>query len=276
MRVNVLPGELSEKYHSLLLPGIAEQIKADMPVTVLILSEGDIACGALAGYLKGSRFIISSLYVSPEFRHKGGGRLLLETLFEQLPEAVSGVEISYTETMEEHQTLQPFLEELDFEAEPNNGEAIYATTLGEILQSPFFANAGKKIGVPFSRIDTSVLFSASKEAEAANKPLPLGGLLTDTIDRNVSVAYIRNGRAENFITVDSSCEAGLMLLPLEADVSKLPLTIGMLRSLIYGMKERYSPDTVIITYSLNNVNEAMIQKLFPAARAISYTYYRSV
>ena len=49
MRVNVLPWELSEKYHSLLLLGIAEQIKADMPVTVLILSEGDIACGGLEG-----------------------------------------------------------------------------------------------------------------------------------------------------------------------------------------------------------------------------------
>jgi len=276
MKVNALPHEFPEKYRLLLLPEVVEQLSAGMPITVLILTEEDTACGAVAGYIRGSRFVISSLYVSRGFRLKGGGRLLLEKLIEQLPKEVLGLEISYTITAEEHQTLQPFLERMDFWSEPDNGETVFAISLSEMMKSPSMESADKRLGTPFSELETSLLFMASKEAERANRPLPTGGLLSETINKDASMAYVHNGKIESFVTIDMSKEEGLILLSLPIDIRTFPVTIKLLRSVIDKLSVCYVPDTKIITYSLSNVDKAMIRNLFPTAEEISYTYYKSI
>ena len=248
MKVNALPHEFPEKYRLLLLPEVVEQLSAGMPITVLILTEEDTACGAVAGYIRGSRVVISSLYVSRGFRLKGGGRLLLEKLIEQLPKEVLGLEISYTITAEEHQTLQPFLERMDFWSEPDNGETVFAISLSEMMKSPSMESADKRLGTPFSELETSLLF----------------------------MAYVHNGKIESFVTIDMSKEEGLILLSLPIDIRTFPVTIKLLRSVIDKLSVCYVPDTKIITYSLSNVDKAMIRNLFPTAEEISYTYYKSI
>ena len=67
-------------FEPLLLPLVREALERGAAVTVLGLTEDDVACGAAAFYMDAKRMQIISLYVSPDYRGRGGGSMLLTAL----------------------------------------------------------------------------------------------------------------------------------------------------------------------------------------------------
>ena len=96
-------------FQSLLLPEVVNDIASGQPMLALGLTDGlpenRVACGAAAGWLQGRNFILRSLYVAPQHRRWGGGRLLVETLCSLLTGYADSVEVSYTITRPEHNAL---------------------------------------------------------------------------------------------------------------------------------------------------------------------------
>ena len=70
------------------------------------------------------------MYVAPDYRRLGGARLMISQLEELLMEEsdIWSMEISFTETGQEEESLAPFLASMGFVAEDDRGQNIYTFT----------------------------------------------------------------------------------------------------------------------------------------------------
>ena len=97
MEIGVLTREVLPVFSTLLLPEAAAQLEADEPPLALGLTEDNLACGALAGRMEGDLFAVTSLFVAPDYRRRGGGTMLLRALADVLRAdgGVFGVSIAF-------------------------------------------------------------------------------------------------------------------------------------------------------------------------------------
>lgn len=276
MEIGILPLEEPGVFRSLLLPETADALAAGEPVTALALTENGLALGAAAGYLENGRFLVSSLYVSPDHRRRGGGRLLVETMSQLAAPYAGAMEIRYTSTREEHETLPPFLTAMGFREEPDNGENIFLTTLGTVADTPFFSGAGKSFGTPLSELNPGALSLTEKAALAAGAPLPEGGVTAAGVDRDVSVAAFEGSEPKAFVLLDHSFP-GALTLAAAWSASRNPAVLPMLlRSAMARAREKYPPETPLTVQAINNTSAALIRALLPGAGTISHTWFRNL
>ena len=126
MEVKMISPEVRDKFKNLLTAGVNAALANGVPVTAIGLIEDNKPVGALAGLVEeGDIFSVMSLYVAPEYRRRGGGTLLIETLamiLEDLdfPPAV----LSYIEGEGESDTIGPFMDALGI-PEDRGGEELY-------------------------------------------------------------------------------------------------------------------------------------------------------
>lgn len=270
MMIGALPPGDPGGFRSLLLPETADALAAGEPVTALTLTDDALAVGAVAGYLEHGFFQITSLYVAPDYRREGGGRMLLEGLAQVLDDRASGMELSFTATQEEHKTLFPFLEVMGFQRKENHGETIYLTTIGAALGSTLF-QSGKGLGTPFSQVDARLLTAASKAAMVPGVPLPVDGLKGKTVDPDISMAAVQNNDVQAYLVFDTAWPGGLTL---SAVWSKNPALLpGLLAAAADRMRQKYPPETRLAVQAVNNTSAELIRVLLPEAQPISYTYY---
>lgn len=276
MQIVALSPDNASAFYSLLLPETADALAAGEPVTALGLIDKDTAIGAVAGYLSKTVFQISSIYVAPDHRRWGGGWMLMNALVELLEQHVSGIEISFTITQQEHRFLQTFMEAMGFHKEPNNGQNTYLTTLDKIGTAPLFATIKSSIGTPFCKLSKTLLYSTEQIAAQANAPMPKGGLLADSIDQDISAAVLEKGCIQAYILFDHSWSDGLMLSALWSQ-SASPLTLpGLLRFAAERLRKKFPPETQLALQTVNDTAEALVKALLPDAIPISYTYYLSL
>lgn len=276
MEIGILPLEEPGVFRSLLLPETADALAAGEPVTALALTENGLALGAAAGYLEGGRFQISSLYVSPDHRRRGGGRLLVATLAQLAAPYAGGMEFHFTSTREEHETLPPFLAAMGFREEADNGENIFLTTLGTAADNPFFSGAGKGMGTPLSELNPGALSLVEKAALAADAPLPEGGVTAAGVDREVSVAAFEGSEPKAFVLLDHSFP-GALTLSAAWSVSRNPAVLPMLlRSAMARAREKYPLGTPLAVQATGSSSAKLVQALLAGAKPISHTWSRSL
>lgn len=274
MRIGVLPQGDPGVFRSLLLPEVANAQAAGESVTALGLTQGDVAIGAVAGYLEDGRYQIASLYVAPDYRRCGGGRMLLEGLFDVLGGYALGVEISFTVTKEEHETLIPFLESVGFEREPDHGKTLYRTTLGEAVKPTIFAVGGKKIGTPFSQLDQAAMSALKKTASVNSAPVPEHGLFAKSVDMDLSMVCLNGSAVEAFLVFEIAGSGGLRLSALWSGSKNPALLPGLLRTAVTAAREKYPPETYIVVQAVNDASAALVRALLPGAKVVSHTYSR--
>lgn len=274
MEIGILPLEEPGVFRSLLLSETADALAAGEPLTALALTENGLALGAAAGYLEGGRFLVSSLYVSPNHRRRGGGRLLVETLAQLAAPYAGGMELRFTSTREEHETLPSFLTAMGFREESDGGENIFLTTLGTVADTPFFSGASKSFGTPLSELNPGALSLVEKTALAAGAPLPEGGLGAAGVDRDVSLVSIYGSEPQAFVVLDDSYPGALTLAAVwsaSRDPSVLPM---LLRSALARAREKYPPDTPLAAQATGGASAKLIKALLAGAKPISHTYIR--
>ncbi len=269
MELGILPIGEPGVFRSLLLPEAADALAAGEPLTAVALTEDALAVGAAAGYLEAGRFLITSLYVAPAYRRRGGGRRMVETLRSLSAPYAGAMELRFTATMEEHDTLPPFLTALGFAEEADGGENIYLTTLERAAASPFFSG-GKSSGTPLSDLSRGQRSLLEKAAYAAGVPWPEGG---DTqIDETVSVAVLEGSEPTAFVVFDRSFPGALTLAAAWSAASDPTVLPTLLRTAMARAQKLYPAETPLAVQAINPTSAALVRALLPDARPISHTY----
>ena len=261
-----------EAFHTLLLPDAAQAIHKGLPVLALGLTEGDTACGAAAGMLRGETFLLQSFYVAPEFRRRGGGRLLMDTLRQVLQGHCRSVEIHYTITQPDHEGLAPFLTALGFSRERDQEETLYALTVGKLKDNSFFAKRKPPTtALPFEQVPHALLAKAYQAAQAKGEaylPVPL----TDpSVDQAVSMALLDKKAVRSFVAFVSP-RPGLLNLAWVQSGHPQDVPVLLLSAFAQG-QVCYPPETLLTIQAVTPAAAALIQALIPEAESISRTYY---
>lgn len=274
MDIGFLPREDPGVFRTLLLPETADALAAGEAVTALGLTENGLALGAAAGYLTGDRFHVSSLYVAPAFRRRGGGALLLDTLQVLAVPYSGGLECAFTVTQPDHQTLIPFLEREGFFPEALADAALYRTTLGEIAQVPFFAGAEGGYGTPLDQLDEAALSLVERTLRSADAPLPEGGLHAPALDRALSAAVLRDNVPQALALVEHPAAGGLMLSSAWS-AGTAPAALPMLlRSVLVRALAQEGGETALTVQTVSPASAALVRTLLPGAEPLSHIYVR--
>ncbi|MCC8140626.1 MAG: GNAT family N-acetyltransferase, partial [Lachnospiraceae bacterium] len=242
MKIGVLPPGDPGVFCPLLLADAAQALTAGAPLTALAATEGDVAIGALAGYLEDEWFRIQSLYVAPQYRRRGAARLLLETLETLLPDTCAGLVIRFTVTEREHEELCAFLGAMGFADETEGEQNLYMTTLSRLAELPFFGEARTDARLrSFETLDGLTLRIAGRRAMQCGAPLPEGGLAAPGVERRLSTALVRGGTILAYAAFDRSCLHRLTLAAVfagEDSPGDIPL---LLRESFLRARELYPP-----------------------------------
>lgn len=277
MEIGYINSAQLQFFSNLLLPQTVEAMENGEPITALGVVKDSIACGALAGYLTEGKFYIDSLYVAPDYRRKGGGRMLIEQITKLLEDEVlvNGLEIHYTVTEEEHETITPFLQAMMFEKKEDEGLNIYTFTLEQAATSALATKEGKQASnvLPFGQISDSMLCTAQKEASVHDVPLPELSLDSPELERELSHAIVKDGKVKAFVVFDHSC-CGLPTLccAWSGEIGASAMII-LLRAAFKRATQLYGMETRMAVQAVTPEAAALVQNLVPGAVPISYSYY---
>ena len=275
--MNVELGAITNKnyriFSSLLLPEMAEAIKYNEMVIAYGVVEDDVAVGAVAGTFSEEFFQIQSLYVAPEYRRKGYGTALMNELAELFASEYLPIEISFTVTEAEHETLFPFLEKLRIEQEKNSYENIYYSNLEELSKNPLFRKKRINSCVPFAELSPQMFYGLERMHKRQQQfiPMPEGGFFGKGIDLELSYAYIISGEIKAYLTVERQKDGFLISSLWSKTPQSAAAVLQMTGSQLLSW---YPPNTILAFQTLNKASYTLAKKLLPEMQPISYTYYR--
>ena len=106
-------------YESLLIPEVQKELEARSSAVILGVEQGETALGTLAGFLEQDDegkyyFLLSWLFVAPDYRNMGLGSMLFEalvTLLKDGAEQARYIVCAFTTEDEETEQLYTFLSE---------------------------------------------------------------------------------------------------------------------------------------------------------------------
>lgn len=288
MNVTPITPENLPYFKPFLLPESAQALEENLPLAAIGLVSEETGCGALTGYLTEHYFVISSFFVAPDYRRRGGGTLMLETLKKLLksdPE-VHAITVSYTITEPDHELLHGFLEKRGF-AQESFEKAIYGITLRELQLSPFFSPSKSKSEYtppkqlqPFSKVPELYIKQLDRRITLEyGRPWDTPLEQAENLERDLSFAWIAHQKITAFLLLQRTGEHQLTLAYADAGAefqtppTALPL---MLKASFQKALEKYSADTRLLIQTTNSESTALLRGLTEHATAISRTATLSI
>ncbi len=106
-------------YESLLAPEVLKELEERSSAVILGIEQGELAVGVLAGFLEQDEegefyFLLSWLFIAPDYRNRGLGSMLFEalvTLLKDGAEQARYIVCAFTTEDEETEQLYTFLSE---------------------------------------------------------------------------------------------------------------------------------------------------------------------
>ena len=265
-----------ERFGGLLLPEVRAGLERGEPITALGLTDEDRACGAAAAWLRGEGVLeISSFYVAPGYRRRGGGRLLMDTLYRLGQGHCQTMAIQYTCTQPEHETLAPFLAAMGFVAERGSSD-LYQIGLEDLARSSFFLHipAGQGRARPFAQVPPDSLATAYKKAAAQGENYLDCPLTHPSVDPQASVAVMEGDTVRSFAVFTPTSPGRIRLAWVKSGQPQdLPL---LLHTAFARLREQYPPETVLTIQTVTDASQELVASLIPEARPISLSFVRTV
>lgn len=259
-------------FKSFLLPDPINLLEAHKPIFALGLIDNGIACGALAGGPSGNSFQLTSLFVAPEYRGKGGASLLLQTLISCMSGQKELYEITaeFTVFNDDHILLENFLKHHNFVFEQDE-ETIYSVSLSSLAQNSFFSKSSVTDDIhTFSELPPACIRELDHNMRA-REGAPLSVPLEKAdLDRELSVAILDGAHIDSFIIFDRSF-AGMLTLAYAESGKKGGSSAfsSMLRTAYQNALKKYPPSTNIIIHTVNALSVALVKKLALESKTVS-------
>ncbi len=275
--VGILDSANVAPFLPLLLPETAKALRWGEPLTLIGMAEDEVACGCLAGYARKDCFHITSLYVAPDYRRRGGARRMLRKLERMIFEegSIFALAIEFFDVLPDNETLPPFLDETGFHIESDRGRNIYSFLLRDLahINTSHVSNScGGGVIVPFSELSDDKLRHAQKRSVVLGTPRPVQQLMSKELERELSFALVLNNRIEAYVVVDHSCCEMLTVCALWVGEASPATLIPIIKTLIAKVRQLYPPDTPVAMQAINEESLRLITQLAPNAKKVYYSY----
>lgn len=273
MKIGLVQQKNLAPFATLLLPQAAKAVERGEPLLCLgATTDQGVACGAVAGYMRQDAWQVTSLYVAPDHRRQGVAKALVSRLIGVLKgaEGLKTLEVDYTITLPEHETLEPFFQAMDFASQSVGDLGIYGCTLSAVAQQSFFSvkEGNNPDIVPFSAIPRTQLRQTQQCLEQLGIPLPEHGLSASSVDMDVSVAYVQNGQIEALIQVERLSPEQIHLALAWSNASPQILVV-LLKTAFRQSAVRYPPHTQLTIHTATEVSLAIMKRLLPQVVPLS-------
>ena len=280
MKIYALDKTNIDDFNFLVEYSAAEALKRDEAYGFCV-KEKNAHVGALVGrFVDEKEFEIMSLYVVPEYRRKGVGEKLLETLNEVLDGKDANLNISFACTSDSDRELCAFLEKMEFDEYKSLDSHMFSVTIGMLANSKL---AGSKPGsefIQFKDLNKKQLSALEKVKSKGYVPRPSGGFTSAAIETDMSIAYFEKDKPLAYVVIEHENDDLLMLSSLYVHDPDQPTTLlKILKSLVYYLTDKYTDDTVLIIPTVTDSSERLVTSLFgenPEVDDILYTYRKYI
>lgn len=252
---------------------VFDALNKGLPLTAFVAVKDSEAMGAVAGAIDGHIFEIWSIYVDPQYRRQGAGTVLinaLEELLESVTEdktAVAGmpIRVRYTSLTEDNRALRPFFLKLGFVEDPIPHPMYYVGYLDDIKSRDKISSRSltRVSGiVPFSQTEDKLLRLASNVSAQQGYPMPEGGLLSGSVNRELSFCIVRGGKIGAYVTSEEIDEDLVEVSALWSGLENPVELLSMLIILIDALRKKYSPETKVAMLATNGRADKLVDYLF--------------
>ena len=257
-----------ELFGSLLLPDTALEIRNGEPVIALGWVDGDLAAGAIAGYIDEDSFMIESLYIAPGHRNRGGATKLLDELSYILYGDVSQIKAGFFVLMPEHEELEKFLRAKGFLEHVDERNSMFRTDVSELLQNDMLSKVDVSARVR-NLADTKefLLRLEQKRALAAHDPVPYGGFSSPSVRKDLSAVYIDDEEIKGYLIVEDS-DNGTLSVSSALNRGGTKAFAMLLKKVLDNMKQNCGENAVLFIPVINGISAGIVKKLAPSAKQV--------
>ncbi len=275
MKITAITKDNLEYFKGFISSEDAEFIKKDLKILPIGLVADDLdgrenmAAGAICCRPDDYSLDITSFYVSPEYRNRGAGKFLIDETRRLFAEDDMEFNIEFLVVGKEQEELTDFLEEYGFvQADPEN--EIYLAKVSDISKSKVADKEGD--GEPFIGVKSKLFEEVENNAEKLDIILPLGGMKSEYIDDDISVAVVKDNKIESFVIFEKISEETILLSSAYSKNNSPTVLLHMLEKCAELILKKYSPDTNILVQSIDDTTDELMEKIFSDAKNVSISY----
>ena len=229
----------------------------------------NMAAGAICVRPDEYELKITSFYVSPEYRGKGAGKYLLDKTKHILGDKDMEFDIEFLLYGKEEENLAQFLEEYGFSYADPEYEALEMTVV-DLEKTKL--NGKKGTGTPFSEIPDKLFDISQSEALEKDAFLPLDGLKSERIEKDISVGIVNKDLIESYVVFEKLSDKVLLLSAFHVEDNNTTTLLHMLEACTDRILDKYPGYTKIIMQPVNEAGSTLADSIYEDARDISCRY----
>ncbi len=255
-------------FRSLMMQDAVEAMESGEPVISLGLVVSGVAAGAVAGFAYDDVFEMTSLYVAPAYRKRGGGQKLLDELFDILAGEVSQIRVDFSVTLSEHEDMEKFLMKNGFTDITRENNSMFKVSLSALSQNEMLKKVPESPKViTMSEADDYLLRKEHKRAMAAGDPVPFGGFSSSTVRKDLSAVYADGDEISGYVVIEESGEGTLCVSSAlnRGNTKVFPL---MLKKVLDNLLLNCDEDASLMVPVISSVSAGIVKKLDPGAAQV--------
>ena len=241
---------------------------------IIGLTSEEYAAGALVFERIRDRLEVLSLYVLPDFRNRGGSKLLLNAL-----EAIASkldyiVTASFSMVDSETELLEKAFINADFQKREDVDYKTYIVTLAECEDAESLKNVKKNSKIKyFSELTENKLKSYNKQAEEKFAPLPVDGLMSKKVDRELSAVYEENGRIKGYVVIENISYKNGIRVAAAYNGSDNPLILmWLLKASLSEAEKKYDENIPLVIDVVDDTADRFVRYILPEVSEVSRTF----
>jgi GNAT superfamily N-acetyltransferase len=267
-----------EKFDGVLPPILMDRFQSRLPFTVIGLVDEETAAGVLAGCLTEPHvFRIMHLFVHPDHRRKGGGSLLMDSLFQILDHPESTVEFSFLakEGDSESDSIGAFLQNYGF-TKKEDGPRLFRIPLKSFLDSgsfpPGFQSSKIKNIRTLTNREKGVLQSDFGAIDNGLRSEKLSKLISND---SLTQICIEKDRLMGCMTAGISGNRELMVIEYFAPDVGSKVRVGVFKAFIEACRNHLPGGSILMLPAADETYDRMMTRL-KGAKNLQSNYVKTV
>ena len=241
---------------------------------IIGLTSEEYAAGALVFERIRDRLEVLSLYVLPDFRNRGGSKLLLNALEAIASQLDYIVTASFSMIDSETELLEKAFINADYQKRDDVDYKTYIVTLAECEDAESLKNVKKNSKIKyFSELTENKLKSYNKQAEEKFAPLPVDGLMSKTVDRELSAVYEENGRIKGYVVIENISYKNGIRVAAAYNGSDNPLILmWLLKAALSAAEKKYDENIPLVIDVVDDTADRFVRYILPEVSEVSRTF----